>query len=331
MNRFARLCLLALSLACGGLHAAEHTTADAAFEFALIGDTPYTGMSHPRFDRTIELLNRRQPELAWVIHTGDIKAGIGPCSDALYLERFETFQRFRMPFILTPGDNEWTDCHRPLAGGYQPLERLKRLREIFYPRPGQTLGRTPMTVETQASRPGFESFPEHVRWERGGVLFAGLHLVGSFNGLNRFPGRTRADDEEVKQRTEAALAWLRDTFAQAKARGSKGVFLFMQANPGFDVGPKTSTARAFSGFLRVLEAEVVAFGRPVLLAHGDTHQHRIDQPLKRSGSGETVTNFTRVENFASETDWVRIRVDPANPRVFSATAEIALDPAELTP
>ena len=28
------------------------------------------------------------------------------------------------PVVYTPGDNEWTDCHRASAGGYLPTERL---------------------------------------------------------------------------------------------------------------------------------------------------------------------------------------------------------------
>ena len=45
-----------------------------------------------------------------------------------------------MLVVLTPGDNEWTDCHRVAAGEYQPLERLAKLREVFYPVPGMTIG-----------------------------------------------------------------------------------------------------------------------------------------------------------------------------------------------
>ena len=38
------------------------------------------------------------------------------------------------------GDNEWTDCHRPNNGGYNPLERLAKVRATFFPSPGRTLG-----------------------------------------------------------------------------------------------------------------------------------------------------------------------------------------------
>ena len=42
--------------------------------------------------------------------------------------------RSRTRSCYTPGDNEWTDCHRPAAGGYVPTERLARLRAAVLPR-----------------------------------------------------------------------------------------------------------------------------------------------------------------------------------------------------
>ena len=34
------------------------------------------------------------------------------------------FNNFEAPFIYTPGDNEWTDCHRENNGSFDPIERL---------------------------------------------------------------------------------------------------------------------------------------------------------------------------------------------------------------
>jgi hypothetical protein len=49
-------------------------------------------------------------------------------SDAVFQNRLDLFNRFTAPFIFVPGDNEWTDCHRANNGGFDPLERLDRLR-----------------------------------------------------------------------------------------------------------------------------------------------------------------------------------------------------------
>ena len=52
----------------------------------------------------------------------------------------DAFDDFKDPLVYTPGDNEWTDCHRTNNGSYLPTERLAKLRELFYPAPGVTLG-----------------------------------------------------------------------------------------------------------------------------------------------------------------------------------------------
>ena len=54
------------------------------------------------------------------MHAGDIKAGSEPCSDSLILSRFGSYQAFQRAFVYTPGDNEWTDCHRVNNGSHNP-------------------------------------------------------------------------------------------------------------------------------------------------------------------------------------------------------------------
>ena len=41
--------------------------------------------------------------------------------------------RFEGPLVHTPGDNEWTDCYRKKAGEFDPLERLAKVRAMFFP------------------------------------------------------------------------------------------------------------------------------------------------------------------------------------------------------
>jgi hypothetical protein len=54
-----------------------------------------------------------------------------------------------VPLVYTPGDNEWTNCHRVNNGVYDPLERLAAVPKTFFPRPGFTLG-PPMRMDSQA-------------------------------------------------------------------------------------------------------------------------------------------------------------------------------------
>jgi hypothetical protein len=69
---------------------------------------------------------------AFIVHAGDFKSGVARCSDEIFLDRRALFDASTVPLIYVPGDNEWTDCSRLLAGQFDPLERLGKLREIFF-------------------------------------------------------------------------------------------------------------------------------------------------------------------------------------------------------
>ncbi len=172
-----------------------------------------------------------------------------------------------------PGDNEWTDCHRANNGSYDPLERLAFLRALFFANDESLGGRT-MTLERQSADPAYASYPENVRWAVKSVMFAGLHIVGSNNNL----GRTAAGDAEYAARNAANLTWLADTFERARAEGHKAVMLIIQANPNFELPAAERTG--FNDFLAALEAETLAYGKPVVLVHGDSHYFRIDKPMR---------------------------------------------------
>ncbi|QSA97407.1 metallophosphoesterase [Methylococcus sp. EFPC2] len=304
--------------------APEHQDArgHGRFEFALIGDVPYAPADFWKLDNVIAEINADR-KLKWVLHAGDIKNGSTLCSDEVLEDRLQRFQRFEIPFVLTPGDNEWTDCHRANNGSYPPLERLAKLRELFYPVPGQTLGRKTMTVATQAADPDYAEFVENTRWTEQHVVFATLHIVGSNNALAPFASRTAADDEEVARRIAAARAWIQETFAQAKAEDAKGVLLLFQADPGFELAKGSAGRRGFEEVLADLEAEAVRFKKPVVLAHGDSHYFRVDKPVLGSLSKRRIENLTRVETFgADDVHWLRVVVDPNSSEVFSVHQEI---------
>jgi len=298
---------------------ADHS--GTAFEFALIGDTPYglrPGENSTAFDKLLLDINS-SPTIKWVLHAGDIKSGSTPCSDEMFQDRLRRFNQFKQPFILTPGDNEWTDCHRKNAGAYQPRERLNKLRQIFYPVPGKSLGQNKMAVESQAFIEGYKEFPENVMWLEQQVIFVTLHLVGSRNGLAAFDpnstiARRSTDDDEVKHRTSAALAWLDAAFKTAHKIQSSGIFIMIHANPGMDWLFNDRTG--FETFHQTLEIHVKNFTKPVVLAHGDTHKQRVDRPTL--GESKSLPNFTRVETFGgSDENWIRVTVDPLSNDVFS--------------
>src|SRR5262245_38782305 len=130
------------------------------YSFAVIGDVPYGDTQVAKFASWIGEINAADPE--FTIHVGDIKNGSSRCDDPYYTMIRERFDGFVNPLIYTPGDNEWTDCHRANNGSYNPLERLTYDRTVFFDNPGVTLGQNPMTVASQAS----DGLPENVMFRR---------------------------------------------------------------------------------------------------------------------------------------------------------------------
>ncbi len=290
------------------------------FEFALIGDMPYQDVDVAKFENLIVDLNNDR-RIKWVMHTGDIKTGGTPCTDDYFQSRFDLYQKIEKPFVITPGDNEWTDCHRPLCGGYDPLERLTALKGIFYQKPHFSLGQRPMPLETQADQAGFENFPENQRWAYKGIWFVTCHIVGSQNGMVDFQSRTVEHDQEVRARTQASVSWLQETFRNAK--DDKAVFIMIHANPHLEQAADPDGSYGIFDFLQTLEQEVIRFGKPVILAHGDSHYFRYDKPLLNRKTGKRLENFTRLEAFgASDIHWVRVKVNGKDPNVFSIRQEL---------
>ena len=287
-------------------HGANRTT------FALLGDTPYGADQREQFPALVDEIND-DPKVRFVLHAGDVKNGSSLCSDALFADRVALYDAFEDPFVLTPGDNEWTDCHRVAAGSYLPTERLDALRELFYPVPGGTLGRRPMQVRSQADSGAHTTYRENVLFQRGRVVFSTVHVVGSENDLEPWTGLPGGDRPEVRlaefdARLAAALAWIEHTFATAQANDAAGVLLMMQAEPTGTPG--------FAEIRQLVVERARAFGRPVLLVHGDEHQY--EQEPSYAG----VDNLTRLETFGDTAmQWLRVTVDVGDPGVFSWTPE----------
>lgn len=288
------------------------------FSFAVLGDSPYYDWEALQYRLVLQSLDAN--DLSWVLDVGDIFWK--PCTDQRYQRTFEEFSRLRHPVIYTPGDNEWTDCWERESGGFAPLDRLDRIRQIFFQNPTRSLGGNTLALISQASREGFPEFVENARWAQEGIIFATVHVVGSANGMKRFPARTDTDDVAAKRRTEAAAAWVRETFAEAKSSNASAVVLGFHANAGLE-DPDDAERRAFEPFITAVEEEAERFARPVLLAHGDGHDYTVDHPLVRRTTGRLLENLTRLQVPGSpEVGWVRVVVTPGaeNPFTFEKHA-----------
>jgi hypothetical protein len=236
--------------------------AGAQLVFGVLGDAPYGDAEIARLDAVIERINAEP--LAFVVHVGDIGSSTPEqaCGDAWLEARKAQLERIRHPFVLLPGDNEWSDCR-------QPLERLRTWRLLFCS--------PTFPVERQGG-----AFCEHVRWKAGGWVFVTLNVPGRDNNV-RHP--------EHGPRMEAVFAWLEA--AAALAANAKGLVVLMQANP-FTTAPRDG----FAPLRKRLQELGARFPGRIVLIHGDTHLYRDDEPLpgvrRIEVWGSPFVNWTRV-------------------------------------
>jgi hypothetical protein len=295
--------LLAAALALCAAQCALRPSAPDAFAFAVMGDTPYSAAEEEHFTSMMKHVDAERVD--FVVHVGDFKAGSrSPCSDALFLSRKAQFDASAHPFVYTPGDNDWVDCRRATNGAFDPIERLAKLREIFFG-DAYSLGVERMATSFQ---PGL---PENRIWERGGVVFATINVQGSNN--NR--GFDRANDLEAEARDQANLAWLAE--AEARATRAAGLAVFTQASLW------DADAPTYFAYEKALVDIAMRLGKPVLFVHGDTHRYRADTPFK-DRNGTSVTNPSRLEVYGSPfVGWIKVDVDRARPDVFTIEPRLA--------
>ncbi len=308
-HQFGLLTYLALCL----LGTSKAASLVAPFNFVALGDMPYNVLNDDaRFEALIGQINKAKP--AFSVHVGDIKNGGSPCTDATYQKVLRQFNLFAGPLVYTIGDNEWTDCYRQSAGAYNPLERLERVRQLFFRAVGnQSFGQKTLSLSRQPM------LIENSRWTYNTVTFATLHIVGSNNGLTNDLPRMA----EFLERNEANVAWIKDTFAAAEASNSPAVVLAFQADLWL-FNPFFLTEMGFKDILLTLAAQAKAFGKPVLLIHGDTHVLVTDHPLTEAGilsfvgqASSVLQNVTRLEVMGDQdVRAVEVTVDFDNPALF---------------
>ncbi|MEV0490029.1 metallophosphoesterase [Streptomyces atratus] len=314
---------LALALSTGPAAAKE-----APFTFAVIGDVPYGDAQIANFPNVVNQINA-DPDVKFVDHLGDIKNGSTVCSDTYFQQIKSDFDQFKDPLVYTVGDNEWTDCHRPNNGGYNPLERLAAIRQVFFPQPGRTLGQHSVHVVSQAD----QGYPENVRYTRSDVAFAALHIVGSNNSLAPWTGNTVPTKEqaaEVAGRVNAVLQEIHKTFDAAKDDHNKAVVLLTQADM-FDptvANPAFADYSAFQSIVEAIAKESATFGGPVYLFNGDSHVRNSDKPLDAGskwlsfyGVSTAAPNLTRVtiDGSTDVNTWLKVTINPGDKDVLSWT------------
>jgi hypothetical protein len=370
-----RLCLVLLAALSIGAVAAGIAVAgkgngnNKTFEYTigLWGDLPYNDVQAQAGVPNL-IADMNNSDISFSIHDGDLKAGSGipgsatptTCSDALYRQSLDYLNSLEQPAFFTPGDNDWTDCDRPLNGSFNELERLQHERQFLFST-DQSFGQKTMTTEVQsaslcvgttntvAGSTAGPYFPtpcvENRRWTFHDVTFATLDVQGTCNNLCSSGGGAPdagGDPTEYNAREAADEQWLQQTFDQAKANGSAGVMIVWQADPGFDLtdgtrapvrNPQTLTETdanpdGYKAILSKLRTLTIDFKKPVVLVHGDSHYFRVDKPLQ-DASGRRLENFTRVETFGdnapngdNDVHWVKALIDPQSRDVFAFQPQI---------
>lgn len=329
-----------LAIPCA-VHADDGKRADdhrRVMKVALWGDEFYSNdaaVKASMIDQTIASMNRHK--LDFTIFAGDTKNGSSLCTDqAIGQDIADIFNRLKAPTLYSLGDNEWTDCHRTNNGSYDPLERLAYLRAFFFSKE-TTQGRRPIRVQRQGA-PG-EAYSENSRFVRNDVEFVALHVPGSNNNLvatskqcTSKSNRTQADCDaataEYQARNAQNIAWLKESFAEARERGYAGILIAIQADVYFpfelsdggyegDFLPSLTADNGYSDFFNTLVEETHNFAGQVVLVHGDSHYFKLDKAML-DADGRLTPNFTRVEVFGSaDNSWVEMTVNPSSEAVFS--------------
>jgi hypothetical protein len=323
------------------------------FTIAAYGDAPYgtTPTDTSETDATPAFIANvnADPNVDLVMHVGDIHSGKQFCTQAYDLLVADLWTQYQRPLVYTPGDNEWSDCHKVAEGGGaysassgqinyvavngmpadyakgDPLANLNLVRAIFFAHRGYTLG-DPQRVLSQSesydsAHPTDAEFVENVMWEQSQTLFVTIDLPGGSNNDNDIwygaPAMSAAQAQEIVDRTAADLRWLDAAFARAKADGIRAVVIMAQADM-WDAEKGAAHQAAYEPFVASIASHTLDFGKPVLMLNGDSHIYRTENPLSGSDPlefmhpGYHVPNFRRIVVHGSTfpLEWLKIKVDP---------------------
>src|SRR5262245_39755584 len=236
-------CIAAVAAVQPSVSAAERAPLQSAVTtIAVYGDAPYGTkpsdtaefQATPAFISTVN----DDPDVGLVVHVGDIHSGKQYCTQPYDQSIYSLWTAYQDPLVYTPGDNEWTDCHKPAEGGGtyntttqtidfpnghvdyadgDPIANLALVRSLFFATPGATLGGGGLQVTSQADafdpdHPSDAQFVENVMWQQSDVVFVTINLPGGSNNDQDIwyatPTETAAQAQERADRTGADIRWL---------------------------------------------------------------------------------------------------------------------------
>jgi hypothetical protein len=200
--------------------AAADGQVEDSHRFAVIGHG-FADMGDSHLKRAIEETGGKAVD--FVVVTG-IKGGNEACSDKLYQKRRELLADAPRPMIMLPAGSDWAECKNS-AGRSDAIERLNRLRELFYGEPG-SLGERKLTLTRQSMSPRWRSYAENAHWSVGKVLYATVNIPADNNHYLNAAGR----NSEYEDRLVANRFWLNRLFAIARRDKLEAVVLFSEGD-----------------------------------------------------------------------------------------------------
>jgi hypothetical protein len=263
----------------------------------------------------------RERSTSFVVYDGNLKGETEPCRDSLYDARQQIFDTSRKPVIMLPGGNDWASCGLSPAGGYDPVERLDFIRQLFFS-DSSSLGQTPLNVIRESDVARFRPFRENVRWQANSIAFIGLNAPAPNNHYLSAGGR----NGEFEDRSVANAFWLDHAVETARRLDMRAVVVILQGDPDFTRYERRDrfawlrfsrgeTSR--DGFLELKRSLVKAaelFRGPMIVIHTSDSPvprgFRIDQPL-RNDKGVVVANLTRiaVDLKKPKSQWLEVEAD----------------------
>lgn len=245
------------------------------------------------------LADSSEKSLAFVVLTG-IKGEKESCGDRLYQARREQIERAKRPIIVSLAGSDWTGC-RNTANRTNAIERLNRLRELFYSEP-ESLGAEHLHVTQLSASPRFRSYAENAHWRVGKVLYATVNLPAGNNHFLPAAGR----NSEYEDRAVANRFWVNRLFAIARSDKAEALVLFSEGavRPMYldqPAGLRGLLRRGvierdgFEAMRRQIQAQAVKFDGKVLLVDSGEPQGKKPKIEWKDNLGQLSVGSKAVE------------------------------------
>ena len=311
-QRIALTAALSVVAALAPAHARERAaSAGKGFQFAVIGHPFKHGADEAPLKRAIAAAMQANP--AFIVATG-IKGDKEPCSDKLYAARHAILDDAAAPVVVSLAGSDWSACLNS-AGRSNAIERLNRLRELFYGEP-ESLGAQRIALSRLSSTAKFRSYAENAHWEYGKVLFATINLPANNNHYRPEAGR----NSEYEDRLVANRAWLHRLFTLAARQKMHGLVLFsdgaigLQEEEGFSLLPRFESKQdGFAEPRRQINTLAKKFKGKVLLV--DT---QIQPQIGAAGRTEPAIDWRgNVGHLSVAAESAEVRVNPDAAALFT--------------